>query len=61
MELRTVRRLMPVITVMLVVVGAIVYFRLGCETGCGNVTELLQQQQQHQSAFNSFMSLWSVG
>ena len=52
---------MPVITVMLVVVGAIVYFRLGCETGCGNVTELLQQQQQHQSAFNSFMSLWSVG
>ena len=56
MNLQTVRRWFPVI---LAGISILVFIRLGCDVGCGNITELQNATAPHPSMFQSFLNLWS--
>jgi len=64
MRIQNVQKLMPVLVPLVTLAAWVIFIKLGCVDGvtaCGNVTELLQQQQQqHQSLFSQFLSQWQV-
>jgi len=56
MNAQTVYRWFPVILAGL---SILVFIRLGCDVGCGNITELQNVTTPHYSMFQSFLNLWS--